>query len=73
MTVAKLRAAAGVGLLHNRKYKQAARKFCEVSPLGGVTSSGHSAAAPLPRYRTSEEEGPSRCRRLRSCPNHTVC
>ncbi len=31
--VAKLRAAAGVGLLHNRKYKQAARKFCEVSRM----------------------------------------
>ncbi|KAG2424834.1 hypothetical protein HXX76_014255 [Chlamydomonas incerta] len=37
--MAKLRAASGINLLHSRKYKQAARKFCEVSPDLGTTYS----------------------------------
>ncbi|EFJ45720.1 hypothetical protein VOLCADRAFT_63341 [Volvox carteri f. nagariensis] len=39
VTTAKLRAASGLHLLHNKKFKQAARKFCEVSPELGSSYS----------------------------------
>ncbi|KXZ46324.1 hypothetical protein GPECTOR_45g94 [Gonium pectorale] len=37
--LAQLRAASGLQLLHSRKYKQAARKFCEVGPDLGTSYS----------------------------------